>query len=365
MRFLLVLSFFGLSYGALADEKIPEAVTRASDSVFRIIFLRSKAESLEVSMEVYQQEIEPLFKNARFMGWWVRSVGDKCRKEKKEKCPVMFDLRVTKEGKFLVPEGSTALVGDGKTLYTAPHVWTTYYDFARGLGQSDRPKKEIEEIAKETFLNREVDFILFDEKRNIVYNTYDDKPAKIRDYGVGALIPYLYPKLEIGTTTDHLEFMVMELASPLPGRYKPIPRAKDIADNKSANGLVKRLTYGTSFFPVGFPDDSEFDLEAKKVNGEYHDRHVSQGKSSRAFINSVESSPFIDKKIPKQLEKIHFGVDAKVYFGMSGGPILNAEGEFVSLNSTIQPVPTALKIGPDGTIPMVKIIIGPHPSVLP
>lgn len=365
MRFFL-LFWLILSPLAQAQQVSPKAVQEATQSVFRIIFLRPKADLVEVPLPTYEKELEGRFKKESFLGWWLRSVGDKCRKEKKEKCPLMVDLRVNERKELLLPIGSTALVGDGKTLYTAPHVWVAEYEYARRLGNAEAPRKEIEREARKTFLDREIDFVLFDEKRNIVLNTYDAKPAKIRDYSVGALLSYLYPKLAVEVTTDQMEFMILELPEALPAKYKPLVRAKDLADKKRPNGLVKEWDYGTSIYSVGMPEDPRFDLAAKKVKEEYRDLHVDLCKTSRVLIKGLEASPDIEKDKVAAYERYFFGAEAKeVFHGMSGGPILNEKGEFVSLNSTVQPVPTVFRIGPDGKLPTVNLIIGPHPAVLP
>jgi hypothetical protein len=363
VRFAVLSCFIFVGSRGLSDP-IPAAVRKSSESVFRIIFLRPKAELAQIPAKVYEDEIEKWFSETSVAGWWLREVGKKCRAEKKGICPLMMDLRLTSDKKILLPIGSTALVGNRRTLFTAPHVWVAAHEFAVALGQSGAPAAEITKKARNTFIGREIDFVLLDEQRNVVLNTYETRPAKIRDYSVGTLFGFLYPQIKVGVTTDYMEFMTMELADELPAKYAPIPRSEGILDAGNRNGLVKEFSEGAKLYSVGLPGDPKFNLETAKVGTVYHDLYISEGKLTRRLFENFEASPFIEKKIVAEMETLYVASDSKCYHGMSGGPILDEKGQFFSIHSTSQPVlPVGVVIDPTKT--PQEVLIGPHPRILP
>jgi hypothetical protein len=330
------------------DGSHPGAIRQTAQGVVRILFLPPKQNLLEVPLKEYEETFEIYYPKETFVGEWFRRVGEKCRKEKKEKCPVMAELVWDKE-ELLVSLGSAFVAGgspgESKTLYTAAHVWMGFHGRMSRLAASKQSEKE-KRIQATDQIGTSADFILFDGAGKILFNTYEaGDRATIREYAVPELFYLLYPNNPQPAFNDNLEFIVFDLSRDL--GLPPIEFAKVEADPKAGNGMA--MKYGTTLYAIGFPGRG---LSSDPVK-------IVKSTLDRGYISSIESSAGVPREWVELNERMTFTLADIVDLGMSGGPIVDEDGRIVSLNSAAKLIVT--NPGPQ----FRRVTAGPHPLWFP
>ncbi len=319
----------------------PRVVQLRKKSVFRILFIPPNNELRQIPMKKYQEKYETYFAEDTFLGWWFRKIGDESRQRKDATVPFYIDaIRVGNADLF--PLGTAFLAGDQKTIMSAPHVWVRFDLQVKKIGRLGESEEKAKSVAK-AYLNSDADFILFDQNRNIVFDTRKTEDhAKIKNYVTPNTHVFLYPEKKVSNLNSAHEFITYKLSRKI--KLKPIPFAEIERDPLRKNGL--HLEYGTRFYSIGYPSGVKKFRESQSAlpEDERADLHIESLTLSRDYIEMVlagaRRSASLARIDPddlvnsiRGLEKSLLAFDRTVFPGMSGGPILNADGEIISLNS--------------------------------
>ncbi len=332
MLFLLLSLLMGFSDSSnaqdLADQlgtsSIPDKVQQAKKSVYRILFLPPKNELRTVSLKVYE-ELEQTFPSTNFVGWWFQQVGNNCRNEKQNQCPVMADLLRNERGGIEIPLGSAFFVGDTQHLFTSAHIWVRFFDEMELLGNSQLSTAERSAKAQSQ-LDRSVDFLLFDASGKVVFNTYEaGDSASLDSYAVPSLIHLLYPQHIPPGVDDSFEFLVLKLNRKV--GQETLNLAKVNAKPANPNGLD--MKYGTDLYPLGFAEEQLPPASCSVVSA----------KLGSVRIEALKRGGYLGEESLRILALIDFSLNKNASFGMSGGPIITADGEVVSIISQSVVVP--------------------------
>ncbi len=323
-----------LGFKTLTDKSTPLNIKKAAESVYEV-----RIPSADSPEDVTFFDLDgPEFKAFRkkmadlpesSLSKQERTVVEKqieyCRKEKNEKQCALF-LTIERGTAFLAG-------GDGSYLLTNAHIVNRFLKVAA--------KNESKSVLDYLKTPQWVPIFLFDHSGELVFDPYSTQPAIVK-FGVPSLQAFFSGSSWYGDDSD---YVVIQLPKPLGTPLKIAPT---------------RVT-GENLYHLGFASCTGCELNPNTTDPELNRDRKDKGNSNGKNLYWNPSGPLFDLATTAEILNapakyfegshksnwIFFSSDAQV--GMSGGPILNGNGEAVGVFAGSKPI-----IKKDGSMAVVS-----------